>query len=127
MARASRFAPWWPPSSGTTLRPVVRDRDDRRFVALVREMWAEQADEDAGGADADDGRAGPEQRREMGREALVGDIGVAFERRGAVERCAGQGRRDAARERHLARVQDRDGGSLQRHAAPRLWTMIMEK
>ena len=107
--------------------PVVRDREHRRLGALVREMWAEQADEDAGGADADDGRAGPEQGGEMGPEPLVGDIGVVPERRGAVDRRAGQGGRDAARERDLARVQDHHGGRAQRHAAPRLWTMIMEK
>ena len=120
MVRASRFAPWWPPSSGTTLRPSSATAMDRRLGALVREMGAEQADEDAGGADADNGRAGPEQRREMGREALIGDFGVVPEGRGTMDRRARQRGRDAARERNLARVQDHHGGRAQRHAAPRL-------
>ena len=63
----------------------------------------------------------------MGREALVGDIGGALERRGTLHRRAGQRRLDAPRERRLAPVQDHHGSRTQRHAAPRLWTMIMEK
>ena len=108
--------------------PVVRDSDDRGFGSLVREIWAEQADEDAGGTDTDDGCAGTEERPEMRPEPFVGDIGVVPEGRGTMDRRAGQGGRDAARgERNLARVQDHDGGGVQRHAAPRLWTMTMEK
>ena len=63
----------------------------------------------------------------MGREALVSDIGGAFERCRAVDRRAGQRRLDALRKRHLARIENHQCGPAQRHAAPRLWTMIMEK
>ena len=106
---------------------VLRDRDDRRLGALIREMRGEQANENAGGADADDRRSCAEEGGEMGREALVSDIGGAFEGRRAVDRHAGKRRLDAPRKRHLAPVQDHQCGPAQRHAAPRLWTMIMEK
>ena len=63
----------WPPSAvGKRARQIVRaamaaeqrddaravlgDRDDRRLVALVGKERREDADQDAGGADADDGR-----------------------------------------------------------------------
>ena len=107
--------------------PVVRYRDDRGLGALVREMWAEYANEDAGGADADDRRPGPEQGDEVGPEPLVGDIGGVPEGRGTMDRRARQRGRDAAREGQLARIKDHDGEGVQRHAAPRLWTMTMEK
>ena len=106
---------------------VLRDRDDRRLGALVREMRREEANENTGGADADDRCPCAEEGGEMGREALVRDIGVAFEGRRAVDRRAGQRCLDAPRKRHLAPVQDYHRGPAQRHAAPRLWTMIMEK
>ena len=63
----------------------------------------------------------------MGREALVGDIGGAFEQRWTVDRRARQHACDAPREKHLARIQDHHCGPAQFHAAPRLWTIIMEK
>ena len=51
---------------------------------LVREMRGEEANENTGGADADDRCPCAEEGGEMGREALVRDIGVAFEGRRAV-------------------------------------------
>ena len=91
---------------------VLRHRNHRRLGALVREVRGEEADENAGGADADDRRALAEQRREMGSETLVADIGYAFERRRAVDRRAGQRRLDAPRQRRLAPVQDHQRGSV---------------
>ena len=107
--------------------PVVRDREHRRLGALVREMGTEQADEDPGGADADDGRAGPEQGGQMGSEPLVGDIGVVPEGRGTMDCCARQSGRDAPCQSDLPRIEDQYRWLAQRHAAPRLWTMTMEK
>ena len=42
-------------------RAVLRQREDRRLVALVGEERREDADQDAGGADADDRPAGGEE------------------------------------------------------------------
>ena len=52
-------------------------------------MRGEEANENAGGADADDRRPCAEEGGEMGREALVSDIGGAFEGRRAVDRAPG--------------------------------------
>jgi len=48
---------------------VLRDREHRRFGGLVAEMGREQADEDAGGANADD-------RPAFGEEARQHDAGI---------------------------------------------------
>ena len=44
---------------------VLGDGDDRRLAALVGEQRRDGADQDAGGADADDRRAGGEQRAQV--------------------------------------------------------------
>ena len=112
---------------GHDATPVLRYGNHRRLGALVREVRGEDADEDAGGADADDGRARAEQRREMGGQTFVCDVGGAFQRLGAVDRSSRQQARDAPCEEHLARIEDGHCGPAQFHAAPRLWTTIMEK
>ena len=116
-----------PAQQGNDAPTVFGDGDDRRLGALVREMRGEEADEDAGGADADDRRPGAEERGEVGRQAFICDIGSAFERRGAVDCRTGQCDPDTLRQPRLAPVEDHHRGPVQHHAAPRLWTMIMEK
>ena len=48
------------------LRAVLGEGEHRRLVALVGEQRGEDADEDAGGADADDRAAGGEECAEVG-------------------------------------------------------------
>ena len=90
-------------------------------------MRSQEADEDAGGADADDGPTGAEERREMGAEPLVGDVGGLACGGRAVDRSVRQRGGDAPRELRLARIEDHQRDPAQRHAAPRRWTITMEK
>ena len=106
---------------------VLGDREHRRVGALVREMRSQEADEDAGGAEADDGPTGAEERRKMRAEPLVGDVGGIACGGRAVDRRVRQRGGDAPRERGLARIEDHQRDPAQRHAAPRRWTITMEK
>ena len=54
-------------------RAVLGQGKDGRLVALVGEERSEDADEDAGGADADDGMAGGEESADMGGDVGEGD------------------------------------------------------
>ena len=112
---------------GHDAEPVLRHRDHRRLGALVREVRGEEADEDARGTDADDRRARAEQGGDLGPEALIGHACGGARRNRAVDGGAGKRGRDAPRERRLAPVEDHHGSPAQRHAAPRLWTITMEK
>jgi hypothetical protein len=52
------------------LGAVLRDGDDRRLVALVGKERREHADQNAGGADADDRAAGGEEAVEVGSKVV---------------------------------------------------------
>ena len=116
-----------PAEQGHDAPAVLGHRNHRRLGTLVREVRGEEADEDAGGADADNRRSCAEEGGQMRRQALVADIGRVGRRGRLVHRRAGQRGRHAPRERRLAPVEDHHGGPAQRHAAPRLWTITMEK
>ena len=55
-----------PPQERHDLGAILGDRQYWRLTVLVGEVRREQADEDAGGADADDRGAGQEQARQQG-------------------------------------------------------------
>ncbi len=102
-------------------RAVLGDRDHRRLGALVGQQGRDGADQDAGGADADDGHARQEQLADMAERVLEGHR-RACRSRPAVHRAAHR-TGDAGGERLAARRQaeDRNHGSSVRV------TRIMEK
>ena len=80
-------------------RAVLRHRDNRRLLALVGKERREHADQDAGGADADDRSAFGKQRAEVSRR-IARDMHLAADGVGGEVR----GRRARLRQRNEDRL-----------------------
>ena len=94
-------------------RPVLGDGENRRLGALVLDHGGQRADQDAGGADADDGRAGLIERANMVQRLGEGHVEAGHPVGEPVQRGTRQSGRDAARDRLRRRRQDEDcGGSI---------------
>jgi hypothetical protein len=99
---------------------VFGDGDDRRLGALVGEQRRQAADDDAAGADGDDGLAGSEETAQVLADVVEADGGIRDPGREAVQRGVRQGRHEALRQGKAAWSEDNDGDH-------RDGTRIMEK
>ena len=95
-------------------RAILGNGDDRRLGALVGDERRHRADQYPGGAQADDRRAGGEERGDVRHGLGVVRVGrdAALERR--VEARARQMIRQAPGERDGARAKDDDGRTVRR-------------